>query len=187
MSSCSIGFPSSLFIFSVKADINIYSCVRSFQLKLWGKADKDIYHIKNGIFQCFDSYNEPSQNPLFMGIASGKLFNDHKFYLINKSALSKWCMLNSILRNIKKRMETIFHSFHSCLYCLSIFRKFSQNSHRTSRKDTWNRAIFLLNCKRYHSSSLWDIEYSIIYLLPLFSHSSCQTLVKNENVRSLHF
>lgn len=111
MSSCCIGFPSSLFIFSVKADINIYSCVRSFQLKLWGKADKDIYHIKNGIFQCFDSYNEPSQNPLFMGIASGKLFNDHEFYLINKSALSKWCMLNSILRNIKKEWRLYFTLF----------------------------------------------------------------------------
>lgn len=50
----------------------------------------------------FDSYNELSRNPLFMDTASGKLFNDPKFYLINKSALSKWNMLNSIL-NIKKK------------------------------------------------------------------------------------
>lgn len=122
-----------------------------------------------------------------MDTASGKQFNDHKFYLINKSTLSKWCMLNSILKNIKKGMETIFHSFHSCLYCLSIFSKFSQNSHRTSRKDTWNWAIFLLNCKCYHSSSLWDIEYSIIYLLPLFSHNSYQIRMKNDDGKGLHF
>lgn len=111
MSSCNITFSSSLFFFSIKADINIYSCVRLFPSKLWGKVHKYIYHIKNGIFQCFDSHNEPSQNTLFRDTASGKLFNDHKFYLINKSALSRWCMLNSIFKNIKKEWRPYFTLF----------------------------------------------------------------------------
>lgn len=127
MSSGNQTFSSRLFFFSIKVDINIYSYVRSFPSKLWGEAD--IYHIWNGASPRFDLHNELPQNAPFMDTAPGKLFNDHKFYLINKSDLSKWCMLNSIFKNIKKEREwrrlyfTLFILVSTALVFLASFPK----------------------------------------------------------------
>lgn len=44
------------------------------------------------------------------------------------------------------------------------------------------------SCKLcYHSSSLWDIEHGVIYLLPLLSPRSYQTLVRNGDGKGFYF
>lgn len=110
-----------------------------------------------------------------------QLFSDHRFYLINKSDLSKWYILNNMLKNIRERTRLQYFTPDILVSTAFLFfSKFSQNTHRTSRKDTWNWAILLVNCKCYHSSSVWNIEYSIIYL----PHYSRVTAVKHWQCQS---